>query len=317
VTILNFGFQIEPQFGFSYADVLELSEKALANGFTGVWFSDHFMLDADAIDRELLDPWLLMAALVRDNKEIRVGSLVFCNSYRMPALHAKMAATIDTISNGRLNFGIGAGWKRLEYSAYGYEFPDFSIRAEQLGEAIQIIRGIWTEKKFSFSGKHYQVKDIVSYPKPVQKPHPKIWVGSNRGGPRMIELAARFGDGINISWSFSPERTLTIFQQLDSFAETHGRKPESIARSVGCWTRILKSDEEMNQMIKSGAASRGISEAAYRKRSSNSLWGTPEMVAERLSQYEEQKVSNIILMFPYGEERKQIEAFGEFVTPLL
>lgn len=314
---MDFGIQIEPQFGFSYTDVVELSEKGLANGIAGVWFSDHLMLDADAVDRELLDPWLLMAALVRDNKKVRVGSLVFCNSYRMPALHAKMAATIDTISNGRLNFGIGAGWKKLEYAAYGYEFPDFSIRAEQLGEAIQIIRGIWTEEKFSFSGKHFQVKEVVSYPKPVQKPHPKIWVGSNRGGPRMIELAARFGDGLNVSWGFSPESTTEIFKQLREFALKHGRKPENIAKSVGCWTRILKSETEMEERIKSGASSQGISKEIYRKRISSSLWGTPEIVAERLSQYKEQDVSNIILMFPHGEELEQIKTFGEYVQPLL
>jgi len=314
---LEFGLQIEPQFGFSYSDVLELSEKALQNGFTGVWFSDHFMLDADAIDRELLDPWLLMAALVRDNEKIRVGSLVFCNNYRIPALHAKMAATIDVISNGRLDFGIGAGWKRLEYDAYGYDFPKFSTRAEQLGEAIQIIRGIWTEEKFSFDGKHHKVKEVVSFPKPVQKPYPKIWVGSNKGSPKMIELAAKYGDGINVAWGFSPDNTRDIFQQLNDFAEKHGRKPENIARSVGLWTRVLKSEAEIEEMVKKGATTRGISEEAYRKRVASSLWGTPEHIAERLSQYAEQGVSKIILMFPYGEKREQIELFGEHVRPLL
>jgi alkanesulfonate monooxygenase SsuD/methylene tetrahydromethanopterin reductase-like flavin-dependent oxidoreductase (luciferase family) len=314
---LNFGVQIEPQFGFSYHDVLELAQKALDNSFTGVWFSDHFMLDADATDRELLDPWLLMAALVRDNKKIRVGSLVFCNSYRIPALHAKMAATIDVISNGRLDFGIGAGWKKLEYKAYGYEFPKFETRVEQLGEAIQIIKGIWTEEKFSFDGKHYQVKDVVSFPKPVQKPYPKIWVGSNEGGPKMIELAAQFGDGFNVAWRFSPDDTFRIFQQLTEFAEKHGRKPDEIVKSVGLWARILKSDSEMEEKIKSGAISRGISEEAYRKRVASSLWGTPEIVAERLAQYKDQGVSEIILMFPYGEKREQIGLFGELVHPLL
>lgn len=314
---MKFGVQIEPQFGFNYDDVLELANKALDNSFSGVWFSDHFMLDANATDRELLDPWLLMAALVRDNKKIRVGSLVFCNSYRMPALHAKMAATIDTISNGRLDFGIGAGWKKLEYNAYGFEFPNFATRVEQLGEAIQIIRGIWTEEKFSFDGNHYQVKDLVSFPKPVQKPYPKIWVGSNRGGPEMIEVAARFGDGINVAWGFSPDDTSRIFQQLTDFAEKHGRKPEHIAKSVGLWTRILKSESEMEEKIMSGAASRGISEEAYRKRVASSLWGTPEMVADRLSQYTDQGVTEIILMFPYGEKREQIAMFGEYVFPLL
>ena len=314
---MEFGVQIEPQFGFNYADVTEIAEFALDNGFTGLWFSDHFMLDVDATNRELLDPWLLMAALVRDNERIRVGSLVFCNNYRMPSLQAKMAATVDVLSNGRLDFGIGAGWKKMEYRAYGYEFSDFNTRAEQLSEAIQIIRGAWTEEKFSFNGQHYQVNELVSFPKPIQKPHPRIWIGSNKGGPRMIELAARYADGFNISWGFSPDQTNDIFQQLNDLAVKHHRKPEDIARSVGLWTRTIKSEAEMEEKIVRGAIERGISKDEYRTRISSSLWGTPESVSDRLKEYSEQGISNVILMFPYGEEREQITQFGEYVVPLL
>jgi alkanesulfonate monooxygenase SsuD/methylene tetrahydromethanopterin reductase-like flavin-dependent oxidoreductase (luciferase family) len=314
---MRFGVQIEPQFGFSYNDVLEIADAALGNGFEVVWFSDHFMLDEDATDRELLDPWLLMAALVRDNAKIRVGSLVFCSSYRMPALHAKMAATIDVLSNGRLEFGIGAGWKKLEYNAYGYEFPDFETRTDQLGEAIEIIRGAWTQDKFTFEGTHYQVKELVSFPKPVQKPHPAIWVGSNMGGPKMIDLAARYGDGLNVAWGFSPEQTIAIFGQLADFAVKHDRKPESIAKSVGLWTRILESEAEMEEKIRKGAAARGVSEEAYRQRVASSLWGTSQTVADRIAQYRDQGVTEIILMFPYGEKREQIALFGEHILPLL
>lgn len=314
---MDFDIQIEPQFGYNYKDVLVIADAALENHFKGVRFSDHFMLDANATDKELLDPWLLMAALVRDNEKIRVGSLVFCNNYRMPTLHAKMAATVDVLSNGRLDFAIGAGWKELEYHSMGYEFPDFSTRAEQLAEAIQIIRGIWTEERFSFVGKHYRVHEVVSYPKPVQKPHPKIWVGSNRGGSRMIELAARYGDGINVAWGFSPDRTEAIFHQLHEFAEMHGRNPKDISKSVGLWTRILKSKEEMETRIREGASARGISEDDYRKSVDSSLWGTPELIADKLVQYKNQGVSNITLMFPYQEEREQMALFGEAVFPLL
>jgi alkanesulfonate monooxygenase SsuD/methylene tetrahydromethanopterin reductase-like flavin-dependent oxidoreductase (luciferase family) len=314
---LDFDIQIEPQLGYNYNDVLAIADAALENHFKGVRFSDHFMLDGNATDKELLDPWLLMAALVRDNEKIRVGSLVFCNSYRMPTLHAKMAATVDVLSNGRLDFAIGAGWKELEYHSMGYEFPNFSTRAEQLSEAIQIIRGIWTEEKFSFAGKHYQVHNVVSFPKPVQKPHPKIWVGSNRAGPKMIELAARYGDGINVAWGFSPERTEAIFHELHEFAKMHGRNPKDISKSVGLWTRILKSKEEMETRIREGASARGISEDDYRKSVDSSLWGTPELIADKLVQYKNQGVSNITLMFPYQEEREQMALFGEAVFPLL
>jgi len=113
---------------------------------------------------------LLMAALSRDNEEIRIGSLVFCNNYRHPALHAKMGATLDVLTNGTLEFGIGAGWKEIEYNAYGYNFPPDMVRIRQLEESIQIIRKIWTENKPSFDGEYYHLDQLVSHPKPVQKP---------------------------------------------------------------------------------------------------------------------------------------------------
>ncbi|MFW9808539.1 MAG: LLM class flavin-dependent oxidoreductase [Candidatus Thorarchaeota archaeon] len=314
---MRFGVQVEPQFGYSYNDVLEISEQALNNEFEVVWFSDHFMLNADATEKMLLDPWLLMAALVRDNEKIRVGSLVFCNSYRNPALHAKMGATIDVLSKGRLEFGVGAGWKKLEYNAYGYEFPDFKTRSEQLVEAIQIIRGVWTEEKYSFNGKFYQIHNLVSFPKPIQRPHPTIWVGSNKGGSRMIEIAARFGDGINVAWDFNPERTEPIFSRLAEVAEKYDRKQTEILKSVGCWTRILRSESEMDERIKKGAASRGMVNEEYRKRVDSSLWGTPQMIVDKLAMYKDQDVSNIILMFPYGEELDQLTMFGDHILPLL
>ena len=112
---MQIGVQIEPQFGFTYDRIQEIAEHALLTGFSHVWFSDHFMLNRDATDRVLLNPWLTMAALVRDADDICVGTLVACNSYRNPALHAKMAATLDVISEGRLEFGIGARCSRSRF----------------------------------------------------------------------------------------------------------------------------------------------------------------------------------------------------------
>ncbi|MFX1244253.1 MAG: LLM class flavin-dependent oxidoreductase [Promethearchaeota archaeon] len=167
---MNFGVQIEPQFGYNFEDITYIADMALKYGYSTLWFSDHFMLDKNATDRVLLDPWLLMVALTQQNPTIRVGSMVFCQSYRNPALTAKMAATLDVLSKGRLEFGIGAGWKEIEYNAYGYPFPDAKTRINQLADAVQIIRGIWANERFTYQGKYYQVNDVISYPKPLQRP---------------------------------------------------------------------------------------------------------------------------------------------------
>lgn len=310
--IMQFGVQIEPQFGFDFDETLEISKIAVKNGFSTLWFSDHFMLDKSATDRILLDPWLLMTALVQQNKDIRVGSLVFCNSYRNPALTAKMAATLDVISGGRFEFGYGAGWKELEYEAYGYRFPSDYERIEQLSEAVQIIRGIWTHEKFSFSGQYYSVKEIVSCPKPTQE-HPNIWIGTMKAKNRMLELIAKYGDGLNVAWAFTRSECQKIFRTLDDLGEKHGRERGSLLKSVGFWTRCFEDEEEMLSAIIENAARRSIDIDEYKKRIDSSLWGTPEMLIERLNDFRDLGLSHAIFMFPHQIEKEQIDLFGSKV----
>ncbi|MHA1136065.1 MAG: LLM class flavin-dependent oxidoreductase [Candidatus Thorarchaeota archaeon] len=313
---MEFGIQIEPQFGFEYDDISNIARNGLENGFSTLWFSDHFMLDADSTDRVLLDPWLVMTALVREFTDLKVGSLVFCNSYRNPALHAKMAATLDVLSEGRLEFGIGAGWKKLEYNAYSYEFPDDMTRIAQLAEAIQIIRSIWTEDKVSFNGKHYKIKDLVSFPKPVQKPHPTIWIGTMYGKEHMLKLTAKHGDGINLAWAFTSEQLARIFKQLDGYRKDYGRS-EEIKKSVGFWTYIFEDESDLETAIIEGAKKRNIPLEKYRERIESAMWGTPDVIVEKLQAYKELGVTHSIFMFPQEEEIKQVEIFGKKVIPKL
>ncbi len=313
---MEFGIQIEPQFGFDYEDISKIAQKGLSNGFSTVWFSDHFMLNENATDKVLLDPWLVMTALVIENPDIRVGSLVFCNSYRNPALHAKMAATLDVLSGGRLEFSIGAGWKKIEYDAYGYDFPDDMTRIEQLAESIQIIRSIWSEDKASFDGKHYKIKELVSFPKPVQQPHPTIWVGTMYGKQHMLKLTAKLGDGINLAWAFMPKQLESIFRKLEAYRKEYGRSKE-IKKSVGFWTHVFENEEDMEKGIIESAKKRNIPLEKYRERVSSSMWGTPEIIIKKLEEYRDLGVSHSIFMFPHQEELKQIELFGSKVLSKL
>jgi alkanesulfonate monooxygenase SsuD/methylene tetrahydromethanopterin reductase-like flavin-dependent oxidoreductase (luciferase family) len=314
---MEFGVQIEPQFGFEYETILGISKNAGQNGFSTLWFSDHFMLDKEATDKILLDPWLLMSALVRDDHNIRVGSMVFCNSYRPPPLHAKMGATLDVLSSGRFEFGIGAGWKKIEYNAYGYDFPKALTRISQLSEALQIIKGIWINDKFTFHGEHYSVEDLISFPKPLQKPHPKIWIGTMKGKEKMLRVIAQYGDGINIAWMYPPNICEEVFQEMDLYCEEYGRKPSDVSRSVGLWTRYFETEEDMESAIKESAAKRGVSEEEYRNRVSSALWGTPEIMVEKILEYSRVGVSHMILMLPHSEEISQIENIGKYVLSKL
>ncbi|MFW9831375.1 MAG: LLM class flavin-dependent oxidoreductase [Candidatus Thorarchaeota archaeon] len=313
---MKFGVQIEPQFGYSFNEIMSIAAVALENGFSTIWFSDHFMLDKDSLNRVLLDPWLVMAALTQQNSKVRVGSMVFCQSYRNPALTAKMAASLDVLSNGRFDFGIGAGWKEIEYKAYGYPFPSAKMRINQLEDAIQIIRGIWTNERFTFNGKHYQVEDVISVPKPIQNPMP-IWVGAQQGKEMMLRVTAKHGDGINVAWMTSPEDLDKRFQLLAKYAQKYGRDTQKIMKSVGLWTRHFKRVEELDRAIIESAKSRNVSPAIYQKQISQALWGTSDNLISRLREFEQIGVTHIILMFPHGEEINHIRTLGKSVIPKL
>jgi alkanesulfonate monooxygenase SsuD/methylene tetrahydromethanopterin reductase-like flavin-dependent oxidoreductase (luciferase family) len=161
------------------------------------------------------------------------------------------------------------------------------------------------------------VKDIISFPKPVQKPHPRVWVGTMRGKEKMLELIAKYGDGINVAWTFSPSQCEGIFNRLDSLYTAIGRDSTEMGKSVGLWTRCFVSEEEMNLIISENAAKRGVSEEKYRERISSALWGTPKMMVERLRQYLSLGVSHVILMLPRGEELDQIKLIGQEVLSRL
>ena len=309
---MEFGVQIEPQFGYTFDEVSAITEVALKNGFNTIWFSDHFMLDKDSTNRVLLDPWLLMTALTQQNPKIRVGSMVFCQSYRNPALTAKMAATLDVLSNGRLEFGIGAGWKKIEYTAYGYPFPSAKIRIQQMNETIQIIRGIWTNERFTFQGTHYQVEDVIAYPKPLQTPMP-IWVGAQNGKEYMLRATAKYGDGINIAWMSTPAELEERFSRLATLCKKYHRETSEIRKSLGLWTQLFSSDDEMDAAIKENAKTRNIPLDEYRERIGKALWGTADSMRTRLTAFEEIGVEHFIFMFPHKQEIDHIKAMGKSV----
>src|SRR5947209_3879417 len=161
----------------AYETMTRVGQEAEALGFDSIWLFDHFHTVPMATQEPTFECWMSTAALARDTKRVRIGQLVTCNNYRNPALLAKMASTVDVLSHGRLDFGIGAGWKGDEYLAYGYDFPDAPTRLRQLREAVQIILAMWTQQEASFEGKYYQIHGAINQPKGVQKPHIPLLIG--------------------------------------------------------------------------------------------------------------------------------------------
>src|SRR5437667_512115 len=194
---MKLGVIVSPAAGWSYTGICDLAQRAEKSGFASFWVSDHFFGGPGGTpDRNCLEAWTLLAALARDTTKIRLGVLVAAIQYRNPALQAKMAAGVDHISSGRLEFGVGAGWKEDEYRAYGYDFPSPGDRVEQLRDGLEITRRLWQDDRATYHGKHYRIDEAVCAPKPTQRPRPPIWIGGE--GPRVMRLAARYADGFDL-----------------------------------------------------------------------------------------------------------------------
>lgn len=304
----SFGLQLEPQFGYTKKNVDELGTFIENSSFDTIWVSDHMFLDENAVNKSAFDALTVMTYLATKFETLKVGSLVFCNSYRHPSVMAKKIASLDNLAEGRLEVGYGAGWKEIEYNAYGIPFPSVKTRLEQLKEGLQVLLKLWgKEEKVSFQGNHYTLKDALCFPKPYQKPHPNLWIGTMTGGSKMLRIAAKYGDGINIAWAFSPEKCRDIFSRMDNFSKEFNRKP--LKRSVGFWVRIYPDEKEMAKGLVVEAEKRKISLEEYKGRIKGALIGTPEMVKEKLQQYYDLNVSHYIFMFPYEQEIEYLELF--------
>ncbi|MHA1934329.1 MAG: LLM class F420-dependent oxidoreductase [Candidatus Thorarchaeota archaeon] len=316
---VKFGVHIEPQLGFDYntAEVIALEAEKL--GYESFWCSDHLFLNDKSEEQNCMDAWTLLAALASKTEKIRLGTLVTCNSYRHPSLIAKVAATIDMISNGRLWFGYGAGWKKVEYDAYGYPFPPIGERMDKMEEALQIIKMLWTEPKASFDGKYYSIKDAFAAPKPIQKPMPPILVGGD-GEKRTLKIVAKYADYCNLFMRPELEHKLSV---LKSHCKDFGRDYEDVGKSLFAqsWPGVFVSDSEeiiiaeLSRRAENSEKSIEDLKKHYRKDAPGSWVGFPEEVRERFEYLVSLGFDFFQVMFPgIGEDYvKASRAFAKHV----
>ncbi|MEM3607916.1 MAG: LLM class F420-dependent oxidoreductase [Candidatus Bathyarchaeia archaeon] len=266
-------------------------------GFSSIWLFDHMTTFPVVTERPFLECWTTLSALTQCTRKIRLGPLVSCNSFRHPPLLAKMAATVDVLSGGRLEFGLGAGWFKDEYRRFGYDYPPLKERIGQLEESLKIIRGVWIQGRFTFNGSYYRVSDAFCTPKPVQKPHPPIWIGGK--GDRTLRLVAEYGDACNLS-SLSPEECMRRLEVLEGYCEDYGRDPREIIKSYMAIIFLSDDLESAKAKIKRyiealpTKAVSEIDESFYSKR----IVGGPGECIRRIEEYEKAGIDYIILFFP-------------------
>jgi len=311
---LDFGLQIEPQYGFTYQKIRDIAAYVESLGFESLWVSDHFFMTDESVETPCLECWTTLAALARDTRRLRLGSMVSAQSYRNPALLAKMAASLDNISGGRVNFGVGAGWKDVEYEAYGYRYPKPAVRIRQLDEALEIAELMWSNGKASFKGRYYSIEEALCSPKPVQRPRIPIWVGGTGG--LTLKVAAKHADAVNFAWSQPPSFFEAKLSELEAKCRRIGRDYGEIRKSAGLMITMAET-EELEMKLADQRRRSGTPYMRYLSRQPPNIVGTPDVVAERIREYVSLGVDHFILRFHFGEEEESARLFWEKVRPRL
>jgi F420-dependent oxidoreductase-like protein len=287
------------------------AREAEQAGFDAIWVYDHFHTVPTPQLEATFECWTSMAALARDTRTIRIGQMVTCNSYRPPALLAKMASCVDVMSHGRLILGIGAGWYQHEYEAYGYDYPDTPERLRMLREALQVLKAMWTLEQAEFEGKYYRLRGAINEPKPVQKPHPPIWIGG-AGEKVTLKLVAQYGDACNFNADVQ-----TVRHKLDvlrEHCEAVGRDYASVLKTIEFYT-ILGDPGEVERVVLDAARRTGQGEAFIR--GWHPYVGDAGHIAQIIGEYVDAGVEYVIVNLPNAFEGGVIRRFAEEVFPRL
>jgi F420-dependent oxidoreductase-like protein len=242
-------------------------------GFDHCWCMDHMASLGQRDDGAIFEAWTLLAGMAVATSRTRIGCMVTGNTYRHPAVLAKAAVTVDHLSGGRLEFGLGAGWAENEHIMLGLPFGTKGDRADRLEEACQVIRSLWTQPRTSFDGQHYQLTGAVAEPKPVQQPYPPIWIGGS-GRQRTLRMTAQYADVWNAAGG-SPEQVAELSAVLDERCAEIGRDPAQIRRSVQF--RVEEATDEVLREAESYRAV-GVTEIVLILHSQN-----PANLAEQLA----------------------------------
>jgi len=289
----------------AYETMTRIAQVADELGYDSFWLIDHFHTVPVPSQAITFECWTSTAALARDTKRIRIGQLVTCNGFRSPALLAKMASTVDVLSHGRLNFGIGAGSYEPELHTYGYKPLEASTRLRQLREAVQVILAMWTQEEAAFEGKYYQIRGAINQPKGVQQPHIPLLIGG--GGEKVtLKFVAQYGDACNVNGDLSTvEHKLAVLKQ---HCEAVGRDNQSIHRTASTFCLLADTDELALEKIPA-KVKEWFGEGIH-----STLIGSPDTVRKRIAAYEAIGVQELLLVFPDAVQLDSIRRFAnEFI----
>ena len=286
---------------------VEIAQLAETLGYDSIWLYDHFHNVPKPAHEAVFEMWTTIAAISQRTSRVRLGQMVGCNSYRSPALLAKITSTIDVISGGRLDWGIGAGWYELEYRGYGYDFPKPKDRIGMLKESVEIVKSMWSQPETTYDGQYYKLVRANCDPKPLQQPHPPVWIGG--GGEQLtLRVVAQHADCSNFGGK--PQEWARKREILKGHCAAVGRDEDTIRKT---WSPELFIRDTEAEVLAAG--SKSINGEAFESWRDNNLVGTPDQVADKIGQYVALGCSGFIPWCSDYPETESMELFATKVIP--
>jgi probable F420-dependent oxidoreductase len=321
LTLPHYGFSL-PTGRIAFADAADWARRAEDLGFDSVWVSDHFFnsfarYGADPSPIASLEPLATLAGVAAVTDRVRLGTLVLCAAFRHPALLARAATSLDMLSGGRLELGLGAGWMAEEFDAFGYRFGSTGERFAILEETVEVLPQLFGGEAVTYDGPNVTLREAVLRPAPDRPP--SLWLGG-KGGPRLLRLVARLADGWNVVWRMSPEAYAPKVSAVRAACEAEGRDPATFGLSVGLYSLMGEDEATSRAAFEHGRAAApgdAMTSDDYESWRADTLSGTPEQVLERVAAFESLGVREIIVapwVLPFAiHEPEQVELFADRV----
>lgn len=294
-----------------WAKTKEVALAAEGAGYDSIWVYDHLHNVPKPAHEAVFECWTTMAALAEATSRVRLGQMVGCVAYRQPSLLAKITSNVDVISGGRLEWGVGAGWYRNEFVGYGFEFPEPKVRIGMLAECVEIVSSMWTEEETTYEGRYYRLRRAHCDPKPVQQPHPPIWIGG--GGEQLtLRVVARLADRANFGGK--PEEWARKREVLKEHCRAVGRDEETIEKTWSPEMLVRETEAEIRELYDSGRAGSLWGEP-FGSWVAGNLIGTPEQVCEKVARYVELGCTYFVPWCPDYPGLTTLRLFAERVMP--
>ncbi len=289
-----------------WAVTVEVAELADELGYDSIWVYDHFHNVPVPAHETMFECWTTLAALSQRTSRVRLGQMVSCALYRNPGMIAKITSNIDVISGGRLDWGIGAGWYDGEFKAYGYDYPSNADRIRMLRETVEIVKLMWSEADAHYEGRHFTIAGAQCDPKPLQDPHPPIWIG---GGGEQLTLRVVARHATHSNFGGKPDEWSHKADVLRGHCAAIGRDPSEITMTWSPELYVRETEAEV------GTESKSFWGEPFESWRDGNLVGTPEQICEKLAAYQALGCGGVVPWVADFPSTESVRLFAEKVIP--